>query len=551
MNFQVEGFCPDDDGGCRELGEFRRCVVWLTADALPESLGSDFSRESLARIFNSSLELARAGSVKDTGGVGERELLEFFREDGFARVAPDLRKSVVSRLLQSPAVEPIRRQFLEQIATIVFRRASPNERADLAGAEEAVHAVLTYHPSGDALVHRIFAAASLNPDNRVGIARLVGAVNPQLQRELFSSVFDASVLDDRAFQGGLGQSDSLALCSLRFHDAVRLLQRVERLFDRDCRGYEAALDPFRVAMRSALQALVVKDHGLIMVPTLARTLSSPLSYEEEHSIVVPVLELLGSNKFVSPAVTALLSVPPIQAWLGSGRCHSELLPAPFYTHFPINQRAIEKAVESTVERGAVSDFARALLKVMRYVNRVNRDIAPSLLAENELEHVGEHAISAGLGCHSLYCEMVNILSLQPKGCAVAMKSAFRMIVDESTPPIVVPLLREEIRGALQRYPHIVLSAAASSPDPARAMNSVVESLVSSGKGKDRRAKEILIRWFLLLDEGQGDTLFRGAPLSVDKQRQAVACLAQSLTAALNRSADGHPSATQSSTPPEG
>lgn len=550
MNFQVGGVSPEDDRGQDELGGLRGCALLLTADTVPESLGSRDERETFASIFNSSRELAHAGSVKSAGGISEGQLIDLFREDQFSRIAPDPKKSVVSRLLHSSEAELIRTHFLEQVATIVLRRASPQAREDLAGSEEALGAVLAFHPAGGALIQRAFAAASLRPENGCGIARLVGSVNPQLQREIFDSVFD-SVTENDAFRGGLGQPESLALCALFFHDSIRVLQQVERLFDRDSSGYEAALAPFREATRSALQALVAKDHGLILVPTLARTLNNPLTFEEENYIAVPVIGLVGSNKFVSPAVTALLSVPSIQAWLGSGSCHSELLPAPYFVHFPINQRAIEKAVESTAEQGEISDYARALLKLMRYVNRVNRDNAASLLAENELERVSEQAISSGRGCLSLYSEIINALSIQPRGCAVAMKSLFGVLVNESTPSVALPLLREEIRGALQRYPHIVLSAAASSPDPARAMNSVVESLVSSGKGKDRRAKEILIRWFLLLDEGQGDTLFRGAPLSVDKQRQAVACLAQSLTAALNRSADGHTSATQSSTPPEG
>jgi hypothetical protein len=128
-----------------------------------------------------------------------------------------------------------------------------------------------------------------------------------------------------------------------------------------------------------------------------------------------------------------------------------------------------------------------------------------------------------------------------------MKSVFGILADETAPPIAVPFLLTEVRGALERYPNIVLGEAARSQNPGGAMDSVVESLVSAGKGKDRRAKEILVRLFLLLDDGQGDTLFQGDELSIEQKLQGASCLTNSLRASIGRLPERHERESSSET----
>jgi hypothetical protein len=538
----LEGFKKGRDDNDESLRVGRE-LKYLTAESVPDSIGSDFDREALVRVFNSCAQIARSRTGREAVGGDERELLALFKKDDFVGWSVDKNKELVNRLLHADDAVEMRESFLEQVLAVVLRRVSGENFDELPASDDALRAVLDHHPRGEALVHKIFAASPM-PNNRSGIARIVGAVSPELQKELLASVFHSLVTDCDQFGPGMAESDGLALCALRFHDSVKLLQRVERLFDRDSRGYEAALQPLRVGVKSTLEALVVKDHGLIMIEVLKRTLEGPLSYEEQRSILVPIIELLGKNKLATFAITAFIAVPPVTEWLGSEHCHSELMPPPFYVSSPISQRAIEKAVDATIKQGEPSDFARALLKIMRYVSRMKRDLSPSLLGENQLRDVSDRVFSSGQfssgqGALKLYCEMVNILSIQPKGCAVAMKSVFGILADETAPPIAVPFLLAEVRGALERYPNIVLSEAARSRNPSVAMDSVVKSLVSAGKGKDRRAKEILVRLFLLLDDGQGDTLFQGAPLSIDQQRQGASCLKSSLRASNGRLPERH------------
>jgi|GEM_PF-4308147 len=511
---------------------------YLTAESVPASFGSDFDWKDLVQVFNSCIRIALNRTGMEPVGGDERELLALFKKDDLVDWSVDKNKELVNRLLHADDAVEMRESFLEQVLIVVLRRVSGEHFHDLPGSVDALRAVLDHHPQGETLVHKIFAASPM-PNNRSGIARIVGAVSPELQKELLSSVSDSLVTDCEQFGPGLAESDGIALCALRFHDSVKLLQRVEGLFDRDSRGYEAALEPLRVGVKSTLEALVVKDHGLIMTEILKRTLESPLTYEEQRSIILPVLELLGENKLASFAITAFIEVPPVEAWLGSDDCHSELIPSPSYVHLPIGQGAINKAVDTTLMQGEPSDFARALLKIMRYLTRVKSDRSLSLLGENQLEYVSDRVFSSGQGSPTLYCEMVNILSIQPKGCAVAMKSVFGILADETAPPIAVPFLLAEVRGALERYPNIVLSEAARSKNPSVAMDSVVESLVSAGKGKDRRAKEILVRLFLLLDDGQGDTLFQGDELSIEQKRQGASCLKSSLRASNGRLPERH------------
>lgn len=478
----------------------------------------------------------------------ERELLRLFIGTGNSTGIDNCPDGPFIRALSRTGERKQFDLFLKDTVSIVFKRASNDYHSYLPGAEEVVGAVLNHHSDGTNLIKLKFSD-SIMPDNRAGIVRLVGRVSVELLSELYHSVIGDMILD-KAFTVGLDQPNGLAASALNLFDSIRLLKKVEGLFDRDSPNYDDVMLPFRRLTRDAIQDLTEKDQGLTVVKVLERALGQQLTYEEEVAIMLPVLSMLTQNQFKPIAVEALLDVTSVQTWLGSDRCHTRLLPVSFEKAPGVFNGTIGKAFETTAEEGKISDYARAMLKLMRYVSG-ERDIWDrSVLGQEELK-IARDWVTRDVKTLPVYREIINVLSMQPRWCAVAMNSLFSVLVNESTPSAVLPSLREEIRGALQRYPHIVLSAAASSPDPARAMHSVVESLVSSGKGKDRRAKEILIRWFLLLDEGQGDTLFRGAPLSVDKQRQAVACLSQSLTAALNRSADGHSSATQSSTPPEG
>ncbi len=501
----------------------------ISASDIPQSLGSPAEVEGAARLFNESLRLVRETSAREPMRDEERSLLRLFEVGrSFARpeVASD-EKAALSVLLKLPSDNPIRPAFLEQVATVALRRASRKDEPF--GCKEALDAVVHLHPAAGALIHRIFAS-SVNPDNRAGMIRVIGSVDKNIQRELFESVFDTFVAESLSFRSGMGSGEGIAVLALQLHDSIRLLQRVERLFDRETPAFEVALTPFREQARKSLEYLIIRDRGKTAVETLKRSLGYPLSGEELGAIVKPMIQAIGGNGVNPPEVVAFAKIPGVQKWLSSESTHSALLPPPTLVQMPIAHAAfadalgIIKSVPAEERRSnrEASSAVRALVRIARYLGRSQAPSSSSVLRADELEQLSREALPLGEAGVALYREMLGALTQQMKGCPIAMQSLFSQYANGLLSSAAQQTLQVVIRDAALLYPEVVLCEAARSREPEGALELVVKSLGSARDGEgnptDKRADEMLRRWQLLVKEQRVWLLAWGAPLSREHER---------------------------------
>jgi hypothetical protein len=513
----------------------------IAADDLPRTLGLVSEREGAARLFNASLHLVREPPTRGQLTDPERSLLLLF-ETGRSLARPEVPpndKESLAVLLKLPSDNPIRSAFLEQVATIALRRASRKDEPY--GSKEALDAVVHLHPAAGVLLHRIFVS-SVNPDNRAGMIRVIGAVDKNIQRELFESVFDTFVSESLSFRSGMGSGEGIAVLALQLHDSIRLLQRVERLFDRDTPAFEIALTPFREQARKNLEHLIVRDRGKTAVETLKRSLGYPLSPEELGAVLRPMMQAIGGNGVNPQEVVAFAKIPGVQKWLSSESMHSLLLPPPSLVQMPIAHAAFSEAlqiiravpVEERRSNREASSAVRALVRIARYLGRSQAPSSSSILRSDELEQLSREALTLGEAGVALYREMLGALTQQMKGCPIAMQSLFAHHANGLLSPTAQQTLQVVIRDAVLLYPEVVLCEAVRSREPEGALEWIVGSLASArdsaGNPADKRADEMLRRWQLLVKEQRVWLLAWGAPLSREHER----FLLKGLTRAFER-----------------
>lgn len=494
--------------------------------SLPSSLGSEHERAEVARLLDTSLRLSQNTVYRNPSGAEERAFLERFT--GRIGVKREGDRDSLMLLVNSRDVEPLRRDFFEQVASIALRCAA--RRDEPPGCVPALRLVFEHHPSAATLVHRAFAGAVM-PDNRCGMARVAGEVNPNLQRELFEIVFDTLIPESAAFRSGMPNAEGIAMCALQLHDSLRLLQRIERLFDRDTPMYEAALSPYRQGVVKDLDYLIARDKGSTAVEVLKRCLTHPLSVEEQATVVEPMIMRIGSNEVSPEAVVAFLAIPGVCAWLASDRVHSELLSRPSFVNQPIVREVLREVLHASADPQRPPDTVRALLRMVRYLGRIEGAASSPMIWSDELESLTKEVLASGDAGGTVYCEMMSALAVRAKGCSIAMQSLFRHLADGDIPADAIPSMQGVLHEAVVRFPEVVLGEAGRFREPEQSLRWVVDALVSSGGGTDQRARDIIGHWSLLLQDGRADLLFWGAPLSLEQQKRSVEALGQAIAAA--------------------
>ena len=426
----------------------------LTSAGMPSLCSLEVHREALSRVLNLSSRLYSTYSVNTAASSEERELLQIF-EGQSGKKSVDFRKEIVRNFLINPEYEEIRDKFLKEMATIVLRRANTNHFDELGGSEETLRAVLQHHSEGNALIQQIFNE-SLIPENRNGISRLVGKISIPLQKELFASVFGNLVYSPGAFSNQLRDPDGLASVALRFHDSVRLLRRVELLFDREAKSYESALEPFRNSMRESLNQLVIRDFGDTLGKVLERCLGSPLSLEEKHTLFPAIFGMQGSQRLKADFFVSFIAVPSIKSWLASDAFCSELMPKPVTVCQLFRGDIVKSALSSTIEHGYISPYASAVIKLMRYLSRSGWLTAPSLLNQKALDDLASQALAAGELGVKFICEVIDALSLVSDGCIVGMRSVLRLLEEEEKlTKHSSSWLLSEVKTGLERHPEVI------------------------------------------------------------------------------------------------
>jgi hypothetical protein len=430
-------------------------VEGFSTEELEELSPSSFIREKMSRIIKTADRLANAPSGPDSIKEEGRCLLELFHSlEQSDSPIPVIRLNI-ERFLKTPHDLELRNSFLQNIVRIALRRADSDRKGAIDGSEEALKAALKFLESaGQDLVKEIFEK-SFSPKNRCGIVELVGKVSKELQGKLFSSVLGGLIIEEESCNKNWSDPKSVAYIALRFHDSVRVLRKVETLFDGNSGNYEKALSPFRNEVRDSMAALVDVDSGETLMKILDRCLVTPLSFEDKNTVFPSIFSRPGKTRIKQELFDSLINNKAITSWLISDECRTELLPKPISVNDQLATCIIERAMESTIAQGEISDYARALIKLMRYLGKTGWANAPSLLGDEVCSSLERQALEGGEPAMKLYCEMIGAMSLVPHGCAVGMRSVFRVLTSEGLPEEAEPLLLYQLREGMLRYPEIM------------------------------------------------------------------------------------------------
>lgn len=504
----------------------------LRVQSLPTSLGSEMQRGAIGWLLDTSLRLSADTRYRGRAGADERSFLEIFA--GRVGTPKDVGRQSLMLLVNSPDLEPLRRDFLEQVASIALRCTA--RRDEPSGCVPALRLVFEHHPQAELLIHRAFQTAVM-PDNRCGIARVAGEVMPSLQRELFESLFDTYVQESEAFRVGMIGAEGLAMCALQFQSSLSLLRRVEPLFDQGSPAYETALAPLRQEVGRDLDYLIARDKGRAAVEVMRRFLTEPLTVEERAAVVEPMMYRIGANKVSPEVVVSFVAIPAIRAWLASDESHSECLHRPTFINQPIVRELFSEIVREISASSDSVDAVRPLFRMVRYLGRVEAGQGAPLIWADDLTALSEMALASGELGLLVYREMMSSLVVRAKGCSMAMQSIFAYLAKEDIPPTAVDVLQGVMLEAVGRFPEVVLAEAGRFHEPEKALRWVVDSLMTSGEGADRRARQIVDRWRLTLREDQAEFLFWEASLSRDQRNRAAAALADAIAAAYSRITD--------------
>jgi hypothetical protein len=413
---------------------------------------------------------------------------EYFRESierCFASGSPELRSKLAEDFdkITALSLEAIARQL-----------ADPEPQALL-------RAALEIHPSVAEQVLPKFAA-EIDPERRSNLVRGVGRADPNLRRAIIESVFSEELKTWPFLASGIQLEDGLVARALRLHDAIKLVQEIEAVYDPNRQSFEEAISGPRERVAEEMKLLIGKDRGETAVRVADKLMHDPPTVEEARSILGPLFDALGRNALKQEALELLVSMPKLQKWFEAGG-HSELFRSPQFARHDLAMDVLRLAANGLAKSGEEDRSYQSSIRMLRYVARWSGHDMGSFFRGVELDRILNPPTFPNLSQENrqiLYAETVRAMFSRNPQSSIAIGSLVRQMDLYDDAGVKEPLWEKRMKGLLLeaavRSSDVVLIESAISKDPSRAVERLVGVLRDASRAGDMRAAKVITGWEL-------------------------------------------------------